>query len=76
MLSWLDGEGQQYTRSCDMWSVGVTAYVLLAGRLPIEMPEADGADLAEHVRTTAPNFSAPLWQEPSMEDARDFIAKA
>ena len=39
VLSWLDGDGSPYYKSCDMWSVGVTAYVLLTGELPFTFPE-------------------------------------
>jgi serine/threonine protein kinase len=53
-----------------MWSVGVTAYVLLMGALPFELPE-DG-DLWEYVTSHSPSFSQPTWQE-DMADARDFI---
>ena len=54
VLSWLDGDGLPYYKSCDMWSVGVTAYVLLTGELPFTFPEE--SSLEEHVRTTTVEF--------------------
>ena len=72
VLAWLEGEGAPYTCACDMWSVGVTAYVLLTGELPFELP--NGGDLEEHVRSTPPNFSTPPWGEPAMAAARDFVS--
>ena len=72
VLAWLDGEGDPYTKACDMWSVGVTAYVLLVGELPYELP-GEG-DLERHVRETPPNFSQEVWSSsPEMAAAKDFV---
>lgn len=65
VLSWLEGDGKPYDRSCDMWSVGVTAYVLLTGELPYDFP--DESDLCEHVRTAPIKFSQPCWTQPALE---------
>ena len=65
VLSWLDGDGEPYDRSCDMWSVGVTAYVLLCGELPYDFP--DESNLAEHVRTAPIKFTQPCWTQPALE---------
>ena len=55
MFTWLDGDGETYDCSCDMWSVGVTAYVLLCGKLPYDFPDEN--NLAVHVKT-APRLCA------------------
>jgi len=73
VLAWLDGSGDPYHKSCDMWSVGVTAYVLLSGELPFDFGE--GGDLEAHVRTHPPNFSQPIWALESVSAARDFVTK-
>ena len=62
VLSWLDGDGLPYYKSCDMWSVGVTAYVLLTGELPFTFPEE--SSLEEHVRTTTVEFGQSVWDIP------------
>ena len=57
VFTWLDGDGETYDCSCDMymWSVGVTAYVLLCGKLPYDFPDEN--NLAVHVKT-APRLCA------------------
>ena len=51
VLSWLEVEadetgevqGEWYDSGCDVWSVGVTAHVLLSAELPFELPEGECA---------------------------------
>jgi len=73
VLAWLEGHGEPYGKSCDIWSVGVTAYVLLIGELPFDF--GSDSDLEAHVRNTPPKFSQPIWQDESMAAARDFVTK-
>ena len=65
VLTWLDGDGETYDRSCDMWSVGVTAYVLLCGELPYDFP--DESNLAGHVKTAPIKFTQPCWTVPVLD---------
>jgi len=74
VLSWLEGDGTPYAKSCDMWSVGVTAYVLLSGEQPYEFPEE--GDLQEHVSTAQINFSQPCWNLPEGEEGQKEMAAA
>ena len=78
VLSWLEGDGTPYYKSCDMWSVGVTAYVLLCGELPFEFDEE--TDLEAHVRGTPIKFTQPVWRLGEREEghsemlvAQDFV---
>ena len=88
VLSWLEVEndadgaavGVAYNASCDVWSVGITAHVMLCAQLPIDSVEAEpgSSDFAHLLVTAACNlqllFNSPLFSQPSMASARDFIA--
>ena len=59
VLSWLEVEadetgevqGEWYDSGCDVWSVGVTAHVLLSAELPFELPEGECAAHITHACT-------------------------
>ena len=59
-----------YDRSCDLWSVGIIAYILLSGRPPFNGP--DDKTIIKKIRNGKFEFDAPLWESIS-EGAKDFI---
>ncbi|KAL1496686.1 hypothetical protein AB1Y20_014280 [Prymnesium parvum] len=70
VLSWLKpgGQGTPYGAACDIWSVGVTAYVLLAASMPLALPDdtteeslaaATSAALARGVHYPPETFPSP-----------------
>lgn len=82
VLSWLEVEaddtgaveGERYDAGCDVWSVGVTAHVLLSAELPFELPEeADEASLVAAARNIQLTFAKKVWAEDGMEPAKDFV---
>lgn len=58
--------------SCDLWSVGIIAYVLMSG----EMPFGSGPDkeVLQNIRTARYSFSADVWSSVSAS-ATDFVQK-
>lgn len=59
-----------YTKSCDMWSLGIIAYYLLTGRnpLPSQMEEMSTSDVQN---LTIP-YPRRYWSSLS-EEAKDFV---
>jgi calcium-dependent protein kinase len=62
---------ESYDIKCDMWSMGVIVFVLLAGRMPFNGTEAQMID-----QILAGNYSmdGPEWQRVS-EEGKDFVKK-
>jgi calcium-dependent protein kinase len=60
----------EYTRSCDMWSIGVITHILLSGCPPFD-GDTDH-QIFESVKLGFFNFSAPEWDDVSSA-AKDFI---
>lgn len=58
--------------SCDVWSVGVIAYTLLAGYAPFS--GSTEPELYDSVREGKFRFLSPHWDDVSV-DAKDFICK-
>ncbi|KAL7537060.1 hypothetical protein ACHAWF_005662 [Thalassiosira exigua] len=63
---------RKYDRSCDLWSVGVVAYLLLSGRLPFRGKTNE--EVFEAVRGGKVRYPAEEWGTTSPE-GRDFVAK-
>jgi serine/threonine protein kinase len=61
---------REYTKSCDVWSIGVIAYILLCGYPPF-YGDSDN-EIFESVRVGRYEFPSPEWDDIS-EDAKDFI---
>lgn len=59
-----------YDRSCDLWSIGTIAYLMLCGR-----PAFDGKtddEILTNVRKGKYNMDSARWQDVS-DDAKDFV---
>ena len=61
---------REYTKSCDVWSIGVICYILLCGYPPF-YGDSDN-EIFESVRVGRYEFPSPEWDEVS-QDAKDFI---
>mmetsp|Transcript_10884 Transcript_10884/g.23588 ORF Transcript_10884/g.23588 Transcript_10884/m.23588 type:complete len:492 (-) Transcript_10884:271-1746(-) len=63
---------REYTKSCDIWSIGVITYILLCGYPPF-YGDTDN-QIFDSVRTARFDFPSPDWDEIS-DAAKDFISK-
>lgn len=84
VLSWLEVEadetgtavGEPYDAGCDVWSVGVTAHVLLSAELPFDLPEdCSEESLVAAARSAKLTFRRPEWNGEGMASARDFVTQ-
>ena len=80
VLDWLGDESAReegsagYGSACDMWSVGVTLYVLLMAAMPMQLPDGcPEEELAAAVRQAKLAFNQPEWRAEGMPAAREFI---
>lgn len=63
---------KKYDRACDVWSIGVIAYTLLAGYPPFN--GKNEKEIYEEVKEGKFRFSSPRWDDISVS-AKDFICK-
>ena len=63
---------EPYGLACDMWSIGVIAYILLGGYPPFN--ERTQKDLFAKIKTGKYEFHQDYWKDVSSE-AKDFISK-
>jgi len=66
----LDGS---YDKACDLWSVGVVAYIMLSGRPPFNGKSNKAIEIAKAILTGRYDMKSPLWEGIS-DDAKDFIS--
>ncbi|CAN0493625.1 unnamed protein product, partial [Laminaria digitata] len=60
------------TKACDCWSIGVIAYMLLAGMAPFMAPSDEGVKLK--IKWAKVGFPKEQWQRVT-DEAKDFIKK-
>eukprot|EP01129_Flabellula_baltica_P010203 TRINITY_DN428_c0_g2_i1.p1 TRINITY_DN428_c0_g2~~TRINITY_DN428_c0_g2_i1.p1 ORF type:complete len:286 (-),score=63.85 TRINITY_DN428_c0_g2_i1:78-935(-) len=63
---------QEYDNRCDLWSLGVIAYMLLSGYPPFYGD--DTADILERVVTGEYTFKIPIWEKVS-EEGKSFVMR-
>ena len=61
---------RHYTKACDMWSIGVIAYILLCGYPPF-YGDSD-SEIFRNVRSAVYDYPSPEWDKIS-SSARNFI---
>jgi len=59
-----------YTAACDMWSLGVVAFILLSGRRPFHSRERQ--EKIDRILHTEPNYNSSSWATVS-DTAKDFV---
>lgn len=64
--------GRNYTKACDCWSIGVIAYMLLAGMPPFLAPSDEGVKLK--IKWAKVGFSKETFGHIS-DEAKDFIKR-
>merc|ERR1712226_1001612 len=61
---------EEYTKSCDIWSIGVIAYMLLCGYPPFKGDS--NKDILESVKAGHFDFPSPEW-DTITDSAKEFI---
>jgi calcium-dependent protein kinase len=62
--------GPQYDFRCDLWSLGIIAYMLITGQPPYWGSSAE--EVLQKIKTEAPDTDSPQWANAS-SDAKDFV---
>ena len=63
---------RNYTRSCDLWSVGIVAYILIAGHPPFN--KRDNSAIHRAVLKGRYRFASKDWKHTTKE-SRDFVRR-
>ncbi len=61
-----------YGKECDLWSIGIVAYIMLCGQPPFF--NDDKFALYEEIKNGQPNYELDLWKQISPE-GQDFIQR-
>ena len=64
--------GERYDNTCDLWSLGVTAYVMLCGYPPFN--GRSNREVCLKVKSGKYEFKSKYWKGVS-KDAKDFVRK-
>lgn len=65
-------EQKPYGKECDIWSIGVVAFILLSGTPPFY--EEDNFKLFEQIKSCKFDFEVETWDIVS-DEAKDFVGK-
>ncbi|CAE8587591.1 unnamed protein product [Polarella glacialis] len=71
VLDPIDGEAEGYTCACDLWSLGVVAYVALSGKQPFW---GGHKQMIHNMRSKIYPMTGPIWDPVSL-DAKDLIGQ-
>ena len=63
----------KYDIRCDLWSLGVIAYMLLSGNAPFNGKNTE--DLVKKIKTTDYDFEDEIWDNEISKDAQEFIER-
>lgn len=63
---------RQYSKACDLWSLGIITHLLLSGEMPFSAATTE--ELCSQIHNQPVDFSAPLWEHISKE-AKHFITR-
>ena len=63
---------KDYGKECDIWSLGVMAYIILSGIPPFN--GGSDSEIMSAIKTGKFDFKAPVWKQISQE-AKDFITQ-
>jgi serine/threonine protein kinase len=62
-----------YGKECDLWSLGVILYILLAGYPPFYDEEGNTAQIFKQIKAGSYEFQSPYW-DPVSSEARDVVS--
>lgn len=65
---------KDYGQKCDIWSIGVIAYILLSGHMPFGDRKTTSAEMEKLICLGEFNFDQEIWQGVSPQ-AKEFISQ-